>query len=450
MKITPQLRQAIGFLQFNNCALAAFLTIQASSNPYLKIVTIGDPPTAATRTGVTAGNGVPNQPRDAPLGVAGQNSAASGWRETEENMASPAAGLYEHVQRQIDISIRDPRQKAIAYFLTEALEPSGWLGRPLAKIADKAGCSIEEAEAVLSTLQGFEPTGIFARSLAECLRLQAAEEGILSDILALVLDNLEMVGQGDIDRLARLGKTTPDAIMTQVKAIRRLNPKPGAAFDSTPNAIRPPDLVARKVDGAWQVELNRSNLPALIVRDQISPDTLDAVDAAQKDNLLAEAHWLERAVARRNVTTLTVSAEIVRRQTGFLADGASRLVPMSIADIAGAVGVHSSTVSRVTSGLMMATPRGTVTLRDFFSVGLPSEKGPDRVSAAAVRDEIRRMIDNEDSDNPISDEALAAHFSDQGISIARRTVAKYRDMGGILGSASRKRRARLVKGKGSA
>lgn len=450
LKMTPQLRQAIGLLQFSNRSLAAFLAIQASSNPYLKILTAGDRATADSGASSESGSGGSIPKRNEPSSPVGQPSTGSDWRETEDSLASPAAGLYEYVRRQVDIAISDQRQKAIAYFMTEALEPSGWLGRPLAKIAAEVGCSLAEAETVLSKLQGFEPTGIFARSLAECLRLQAIEQGILSEDLALVLDNLEIVGRGDIDRLARLGRTTPDSIMAQVKAIRRLNPKPGAAFDSQPVAVLPPDLVARKVDGDWQVELNRSNLPAITVRDNLKRGDLAVADVARRDQLLAEARWLEKAVARRNVTTLTVAAEIVRRQSGFLVEGPSRLEPMSIADVAAAIGVHDSTVSRVTSGLLMETPRGSVGLRDFFSVGLAGENGGSDVSATAVRDEIRRVIGEEDADRPISDQALAAHFKDRGITVARRTVAKYRDILGIPGSAERKRRGRLSKRRGPA
>lgn len=443
MKITPQMRQAIRLLQFNNRALAAFLAIQASSNPYLRLAASGEAPVSAAGGGSEAGRGDDRSAR----GISGGGSSGSDWRETGENVASPAAGLHEHVRYQIDLSIRDPRQKGIACFLAEALEPSGWLGRPPAKIASEAACSVEEVEAVLEILQGFEPAGLFARSLSECLRLQATEAGVLNETLALVLDNLELVGRGELDRLARLGKTTPDAIMAQVKTIKGFNPKPGAAFDSAPSPLVPPDLVATGRDGSWQVELNRSNLPAIAVRDDIDPKETRNSGSPDKELLLAEARWLEKAVARRNVTTLTIAAEMVRRQTGFLAHGPSHLVPMSIADIAGAASVHESTVSRVTAGLMMATPRGTVRLRDFFSVGLPQENGEGSVSSTAVRDEIRRMIKGEPADRPISDEAIAAHFKVRGIVVARRTVAKYRDMLGIPGSAARKRRARLSKGR---
>ena len=447
--MTPQLRQAIGMLQFNNRQLAAFLAIQAASNPYLAITTVGDPPTSPNGVSAENGGDKPNQRHEVPSGPAGQNSAASNWRETEEGVASPADGLYAHVRHQIDLSIRDPRQKGIAYFLTEALEPSGWLGRPLEKIAGEARCTIEEAECVLDILQGFEPTGLFARSLAECLRLQAAEAEILTDLLALVLDNLELAGQGEIDRLAMLGKTTPEAIMEQLKAIRRLNPKPGAAFDGAPTAIVPPDLVAREVDGDWQVELNRSNLPAITIEKDIRPDASEMPHGVDKALLLSEAQWLEKAVARRNVTTLTIAAEIVRRQTGFLSSGPAHLVPLSLADVASTVGVHESTVSRVTAGLMMETPRGTLLVRDFFSVGLSNEQGGDSVSASAVRDEIRRVIGQEGAYHPVSDAALAAHLKSKGVAVARRTVAKYREMLQIPGSAARKRRARLSKSRGA-
>lgn len=447
--MTPQLRQAIGILQFNNRQLAAFLAIQAASNPYLKLVTVGDPPPSPSDAGGVTGREGQNRHCDAPRDPAGQNSAASDWRETEDSVASPADGLYAHVRRQIDLSIRDPRQKGIACFLTEALEPSGWLGRPLDKIAREAGCSVGEAECVLGILQGFEPAGLFARSLAECLRLQAVEAEILTDLMALVLENLELAGRGEIDRLARLGNTTPEAVMAQLKAIRRLNPKPGAAFEEAPMAIVPPDIVARNSEGDWHVELNRSNLPAITVGKDTRPDAAELPDGVDKALLLSEAQWLEKAVARRNVTTLTIAAEIVRRQRGFLSNGPAHLVPMSLTDVASAVGVHESTVSRVTAGLMMATPCGTLQMRDFFSVGLTNERGEDSVSASAVRDEIRRMISKEFVDHPISDTALAAHFKSQGVAIARRTVAKYRDMLQIPGSAERKRRARIAKSQGA-
>lgn len=434
LKITPQLRQAIGLLQFNNRALSAFLAIQASSNPHLKLMTAGDPPTGG---GADKGKAGPESPRGAGLGGGGQASGASDWRETEEGVASLADGLYEHVRRQIDLSIRDPRRRAIAYLLAESLEPSGWLGRPVAKIAAEAACPVDEVESVLAILQGFEPTGLFARSLAECLRLQAIEAGILTDTLALVLDNLELIGAGKIDRVARLANKSPDAIMDEVKKIRRLNPKPGAAFDSTPTPVTPPDLLVSQTDGDWQVELNRSNLPAIRVQDDV------AAGSGEKDLLLAEARWLEKAVARRNVTTLTIASELVRRQRDFLANGPASLVPMSFADIAAAVGVHESTVSRVTANLMMATPRGTVLLRELFSVALPSQNGGGSISAVAVREEMRRMIRAEDPASPVSDEAMAAHFQGRGVSIARRTIAKYRDLLGIPGSAARKQRAEL-------
>lgn len=410
LTMTPQLRQAIGLLRLTNAELAAYLAEQAARNPAIRL--------EAGAPGGEAARKLPAPPSAAPL------------REGADT-AAPSAGLHAHATTEIGLLLRDPRQRAIAAVFVEALEPSGWLGRPLPEIARDAGCSLPEAEAVLALLQRIEPAGLFARSLAECLRLQAADRGELSPAMEVVLDNLGLLAQGEVGRLARLADTTEEEVRDLLRLIRSFDPKPGAAFGDGPAVLRPPDLVISHGADGWQVELNRAGAVRIVVRDD-----------CDDPRALAEARWLERVVTRRNATTLKVAAEAVRRQQSFLTGGPAELRPMSFAEVAAAVGMHESTVSRVTAGLTVAAPQGVMALRDFFSVALRGRCGETH-SAAAVRDAITRLVAAEDPARPLSDEALAAHFAGQGVEVARRTIAKYRKMLRIPSSSARRRRARL-------
>ncbi len=422
LRMTPQLRQAIGLLHCNNLGLADFLERAVLANPYLSLQPLHRPPLPSG-----------HQPAAArPGGAAGDPSQI-------DARPAAAAGLHEHARGQADLALRDPRQRRIAEHFIAALEPSGWLGRSAAEISVEAGCTAAEAEAVLAALQQqVEPAGLYARSLSECLRLQAQDRGVLDPGLDWLLDNLMTLGRGDIAGLAVASGQTPQAILGQLALIRTFDPKPGAGFDQQPAAVMPPDLIVARRDDGWAVDLNRSTLPTVTVRDAAAGSLAD-----EDRQLLDAARGLERAVRRRNVTTLQIGAEIVRRQAAFLADGIMHLRPMTCGDVAGAIGLHDSTVSRVIAGMLIATPRETLPLRDLFSVALASRQSPEGASARSVREELRRQIAREDRARPLSDRQLAEILAAQGISVARRTIAKYRDLLRIPGAAERRLRARL-------
>lgn len=436
--MTAQLRQAIGLLRLRNQDIAEQAAVLAAGNAHLVLVrsTVAQQPdTWLDLIRVIA----PPDPTDPQRGTGAAThqragTGGDGGADAGAALAAAAPGLLAHVGAQIGLLLRDPRDRPVAQAYLEALEPSGWLVCGPEAVARATGCSLMRAEAVLTQLQQAEPAGLFARSLSECLRLQAADRGLLTPGFACLLDNLPLVAAGDLQALAVQCGSDPDAVGAMIRSLRTLNPKPGAAFGDVIAPIGAPDLIVLPDGGGWLVELNRSTLPA--VRVEAAPAQGGSAAA------LLAATAFERALHRRNATTLRVAAEVVARQTGFVTGGAGRLGPLSLDEIAAATGLHRSTISRVTADLMVALPRATVRFRDFFSAAL--NRQGDRVATAAVLERLREMIATEDRSAPLSDHEIARRFGAEGIVLARRTVAKYR---GLLGLAeSRQRRGVAVRG----
>ena len=410
LQLTPGLQQSIRLLRMDAGGLTRFLEEQAARNPFLAVE---EPP-------VLPATWLPRW---------GAAFAACRCSESgRSDPAMPAPSLMAHVLTQIRALACAPAERQIALALAEALDPSGWLGRPLADLARQANCSFAQAEAVLMRLQRIEPTGLFARSLAECLRLQAQEADRLDPVMQRVLENLEMVASGQIGALARLCAVPESDVMARLRVIRSFDPKPGAQFDPVNCDTHEPDLIVTEGAQGWEVQLNRSALPALSVRRPQGRLTAQAERAA-----LAEALGLCRIVERRNTTLLRVAHEVLQRQTAALDRGLAGLRPMTLADVAGALNLHESTVSRLVAGVSIATPQGTWQLRALF--------GPqvgDR-SAAAIRAEIAQLVAAEDPARPLTDRAITEALLASGREVARRTVAKYRDMLRIPPAGSRRR-----------
>lgn len=340
----------------------------------------------------------------------------------EQEAAGPS--LVSHVLGVIEALRLSPADQRIAMALAEALEPSGWIGRSLASIAGQLGVGVPAVEAILRRLQDrAEPTGLFARNLAECLRLQAEEAGALDRPMAALLDRLDLLAKGEIDRIAREAGLTPADLRQAFGRLRSYDPKPGAGFEANAAPVREPDLIAEKSASGWIVSLNRSALPSVSV-------------AEGRAKGRAEARALIKMIEGRNATLLSVAQDILTRQTAALEEGLGAMVPMTMAEVGEALGLHESTISRVVSGTAVDTPRGTWWLRALFTKA-PREGGP---AAGALRDRLARLVATEDPDAPLSDEALAAALAEGGAPIARRTVAKYRAMLNLPPAHRRRRR----------
>ena len=421
--MTTQLQQAICLLQLSNHDLHAFIEKAAEENPFLDVA-------------------APDRPL--PSLPSARGGAAEDMDDIGNRLAAPDLSLYAHVSAQFDVMFPDPRRRLVAERFLEALEPNGWLGEPLEDLAAATGLSSEAALAMLREVQQVEPAGLFARSLAECLALQAEDRGMMTPVFAQLLANLPMLAAADLTGLCRVLGLDMEALKPLLRQLRSLNPKPGADFTQGETAEREPDLIVTRGPEGWRVDLNRSTLPTVLIDEGAAAQVKGARDAAHYvGERLSMARWLRRAIEHRNQTTLMIGAEIVRRQAAFLEGGPAHLQPMTLREVADAVGVHESTVSRVTSGIMMTTPQGTFGLKRLFSTALASD-GDGSASSAAVRHRIQQLVREEDPANPLSDDAIAKVISDEGTHLARRTVAKYRDMLKIASSFERKRRARLA------
>ena len=475
--MTPQLQQAIKLLQLTNLELKQFLEEQTFDNPFINVEeetqasennelavdlskkndSNSEQVTAKEQTDFgddpTKNEDYDNRFDNASIdyGVVGDNKSINGedWDLIASIVPNHEKSLIAHIEDQLPFLLNSPKEHFIARHFLEAIEPSGWLGKSLDEIHIETGVNYVDLENVLIKLQGAEPTGIFARNLSECLRLQISEKGLMCIELSVLLENLSLLGKGDLNGLKRKIGCDEKKIKEFLKIIRSLDPKPGALFLSESLNIHKPDLLVRNIGEDWIVDLNRSTLPTININEDYAKKLSPAGNENTKihgyaNQALSSARWLKRALEQRNITTLKITAEIIKRQKNFLEKGLDFLKPLSLKDIALAVKMHESTVSRVTNGLMVSTPKGTFPLKSLFSVTIETNDKENSKSAAAVRNMIKKILSDEKGERPLSDDLIAKLVSKKGVKLARRTVAKYREMMNIPSSSERKRRAKLV------
>ncbi|HEY4266159.1 MAG TPA: RNA polymerase factor sigma-54 [Micropepsaceae bacterium] len=484
--MTPQLQQAIKLLQLSNLELADYVETELEKNPLLE------------REDPHAGEGEPN-PREiegaaaiadnAPLdktlatedfGTASDldaghddlyadesraekqpqgeinqpltdwsNTGSGGLGDGEDFEGSLTAGttLKGHLEAQLAIAGLAPHQRFLAEVLIEAVDEAGYLRADLAEIAERLGATREDCDSTLAALQGFDPAGVFARDLVECLALQLKERDRLDPAMQLLLTRLDLVAKRDIAGLSALCCLDASDISDMIAEIRALTPKPGLAFGSEPVQPVVPDVYVREgADGSWHVELNSDTLPRVLVNAryyaQVSRSARNRDDKSYLTDCMNSANWLVKSLDQRARTIVKVASEIVRQQDAFLTHGVRHLRPLNLKLIADAIGMHESTVSRVTSNKYMATPRGLFELKYFFTSAIQSANGGEAHSAEAVRDRIRELVEKEE-DDVLSDDRIVTILSGDGIDIARRTVAKYREALRIPSSVERRRQRQL-------
>ena len=361
--------------------------------------------------------------------------------------------LHEFLTEQLDVSVFDPAKRLIGRFLIDCVDDAGYLRFEdgidgLVDIADRLGVALGDVEGMLTVMQGFEPTGVMARSLKECMALQLAEQDRLDPAMQCFLENLELVARRDLAQLCKLCGVDEEDIRDMIAEIRALDPRPGLTFGGETAAPVVPDVFVRAAQGGgWTVELNTETLPRVLVNQQyyatVSGATQNKDDKLYLSDCLQSANWLVKSLDQRARTILKVSREIVRQQDGFFAHGVSHLRPLNLKTIADAIYMHESTVSRVTSNKFMATSRGVFELKYFFTSAISSTDGGDAHSAEAVRHRIRELIDSESPKKILSDDKIVEMLKLSGIDIARRTVAKYREAMNIPSSVERRRQKKL-------
>jgi RNA polymerase sigma-54 factor len=364
-------------------------------------------------------------------------------------MAAAKVTLRDHVGEQIAHAFHDPALRLIAAELAENLDSAGYLHADMAEIAARLGADEAAMAQALAVCQAFEPAGIFARDLGECLALQLAGRDRFDPAMQALVAHLDLLAKRDFQALKRLCGVDEEDILDMLAEIRALDPLPGMRFSGGSSEAVIADVEVRAAgDGSWAVELNPETLPRVLV-DQVYFAQVSAHAKSQADkDFLAEcqqnASWLTRSLDQRAKTILKVASEIVRRQDAFLVHGVRHLKPLNLRAVADAIGMHESTVSRVTANKYMLTPRGVFELRYFFTASIASSEGGEAHSSEAVRDRIKQLIDEEKPADVLSDDAIVDLLKADGIEIARRTVAKYREGMAIPSSVQRRREKRAL------
>jgi RNA polymerase sigma-54 factor len=463
--ITPQLMQAIRLLQMSGLELEHFVAAELEQNPLLEAADDGPAEAvgedAAPEPASDAAADIDAEPADvfpedfqpsAALSSGASRSSAGGPAIDDLGLDQtlPATeSLESTLTRTIEaVFATDSADRAIALALLAALDEAGYLTEALDAVAARLGASREAVERVLGRCQAMAPTGMFARSLAECLELQLAERDRLTPPMQALLANLDRLAAGDRAGLAALCGVGRDGLDGLIAELRALDPKPGLAFEHEAVRTLIPDVFVRPGPGGkWIIELNDAALPRLLVNRSYHAEVARRVSGETEKKYLADclqkASWLEKSLDQRARTVLKVATEIVRRQEGFLENGVAHLKPLNLRMVADTLGIHESTVSRAAANKTIATPRGIFEFRYFFTGSIAATSGREAHSAEAVKHRIRKMILEEAPDAVLSDDAIVAILSREGIDIARRTVAKYREIMRIGSSVERRRELRL-------
>ncbi|HEU4838472.1 MAG TPA: RNA polymerase factor sigma-54 [Micavibrio sp.] len=468
--MTPQLQQAIKLLQLSNVELAEYIESEIAQNPLLEKMpgegeteSIDSSPPALETDNVQEdfdSNWTGNEAETpasassdfdagaAQMGAGGSRNFDSLDEAFENSMARPET-LREHLIEQLNMAFDDPRDRLIGAMLVDLVDEAGYLREGDEEVAAKLGTKVERIEELLATMKKFSPSGIFARDLKECLSMQLEEQGKLDQPMRALLDNLSLLAENDMEALAKKCDVNRLYLLDMIGDIKALNPKPAANFDHLVVQTAIPDVLMKKLPkslgGGWRVELNTETLPRVLVNNeyytQVSSASKDKKDREYISTQLNNANWLVKSLDQRAQTILKVASEIVEQQDAFFNFGIEFLRPLTLKDIAEAIGMHESTVSRVTNNKYIGTPRGIFELKYFFSTALVSADGTAH-SAESIKARIRTMIDAEKPEDILSDDAIVETLQKDGIDIARRTVAKYRETMNIPSSVQRRKQKR--------
>ncbi len=501
--MTPQLQQAIKLLQLSNLELSAFVEGELERNPLLErdetdetsgATAEAAPPAPKEDVGEASGSyasepsgeagdsddwvdleastgasqtaDIDAEPQDMfpdsdsftpgalkDSGWSGLTQGSSGGGESPnlEAYVAEEKTLRDHLVEQLSLTFNDPPRRMIGQHLIDITDEAGYLRGELDGLAERLGAPLELIEETLAVMQGFEPCGVFARDLRECLTLQLKELDRCDPAMAALIDNLHLLGMHDLAALKRIACVSDEDLCDMIVEVKRLNPKPGLKYGSVPTQAIVPDVLVRSLpDESFHVELNTDTLPRVLVNQTyyatVSKSPLAKEDKSYLVECLQTASWLVKSLDQRARTILKVSQEIVRQQDAFFTYGVRHLRPLTLRTVADAISMHESTVSRVTANKYMATNRGLLELKYFFTSAIAATSSGDFHSSEAVRHRIREMIDAEPVANILSDDKIVERLKDDGIDIARRTVAKYREALRIPSSVQRRRLKRIASG----
>ncbi len=457
--MTPQMQQAVKLLQMSNIELQAFLEEEMVQNPLLEKIENDDESKEGDENNAAEPeqDSPPETPSDdahedfdagnkmAEIGAGGSSNFLDDLPDFQDSLVRPKT-LREHLNEQLAIDCETALQKSIGALLIDRLDESGYLRDDPATLAQQIGCAENTIVSILSRLKGFDPTGVFAKDLAECLSLQLDEQGELTQSFKILLQNLPLLAQHDYKKLAKICGVDEAEISEMTAIIRTLNPRPSSRFDHVVAQTAIPDVLMKalpkNIGGGWRVEINSDTLPRVLVNQQYFTEVSDRTkDKGEREYLttqLNNASWLVKALDQRAQTILKVASEIIERQDGFFLYGIEFLKPLTLREVAEAIEMHESTVSRVTTGKFIGTPRGLFELKFFFTSSIEGADGT-TISSQSVKARIKALTDAESVDAVLSDDDLVDVLTKEGMNVARRTIAKYREALGIPSSVQRRR-----------
>ena len=479
--MTPQLQQAIKLLQLSNLELADYVGEQLEQNPFLeRDESPVDGPAErrgektaeaepATKTGEAdstdtkeARESLDVEYDDIDPNSSGSDAAYGDYRPND--WASAPSGrsfdgedqefganlkkeisLADHLTEQLHLATREPMELFIGAYIIDMIDEAGYLREDLPTVAERLGAELADVEKTHAMITAFDPSGVGARDLKECLKLQLIDANRYDPSMQAFVENIELLAKGDLKGLVKATNSDEEDVRDMIAEVRGLTPKPGYAYGGgVVQAIAPDVFVTKSQDGGWKVELNSETLPRILVNQRYYAEISSVNGADEKDKSyiaeqFASANWLAKSLHQRAQTILKVASEIVRQQDAFLAYGVKHLRPLNLKVVADAIEMHESTISRVTSNKYIATPRGLFELKYFFTASIASSSGGEAHSAEAVRHRIRELIEVETKDTVLSDDKIVEILRAEGVDIARRTVAKYRETLNIPSSVQRRR-----------
>lgn len=410
LALTPRMRQSIAVLSLRGAGISRLASELRSSNPFLEVTL----------------------PADSPLSRHGQNLPLEMGYISHDDVYPIT--LAEHLFQQINLTFRDQSQKAVAMALVEHVSPAGWLDASGVEAAHSMGVTGKAFEQLMARLHELEPAGVFARNLSECLRIQLADQGKLSDAASEVLRHLASLTEEGIPGLARQTGLPVSEIERVLAELKSCNPRPGAGFMVDRGDIFRPDLIIEKAKSGYSLAVNQTCLPRIEVSHEEGDDEASRL---LRKKAKEEAGWLNAAIRQRSAMLLEAGAILVKIQKGFLDDGDAEIRPYRMQDLAEDMGCHKSTISRLVADKLCQTPRGMIALRDFFAIGLNQPDGS-KVAGRAISARIAKLLEAEDPALPLTDDDLAEKLAQQGMSVARRTIAKYRLLAGLPGWRERR------------
>ena len=460
--MTPQLQQAIKLLQLTNLELTDLVEKELEENPFLEDQSSEEEKTVSDEEEITKniddsfnnGDSISDEPYNHDYENRWDNDTNVGNSKNHSEEYNDPGTIIERTQsdmislktillNQAQLEFSDSEEKEMAEILIDYVDPSGLIKEDILEISSFSGFPLEKIENVLCRMQTFEPSGVFARNLKECLIIQLKNIDSYNKTNQTIIENLELLGNGNLKGLQKITGLSDENLKTEIKLIRSLNPKPGTIYDEGEHNIAHPDVIVTKNKDEWNVELNNSTLPKVCVNDSYVKEIekLECKDSDKKyiNESLNSARWLIKAIEQRNITTLKISSEIINQQKDFFEKGKKFLKPMILKDVAKKINMHESTVSRVTSEKLMMTPIGIFEMKIFFSASINSINSGESHSAESVRESLRKIISDEPCESPLSDEMLVSRLKGEGINLARRTVAKYRELLNIPASSVRRK-----------